>query len=450
MKNLNLSPDEISVLSQICNECTGFCSDSRKIKKGEVFVALKGDLTDGHDFIDALLDLGIKHFVVTNDSDAKWRSKKGRFVEVQNTHLAHRELARLFRVKFKNVKILAVGGSAGKTSTKEFLFTLLESSGVKVFKTQKSQNGDLGIPITLENLGRGFDFGIVEVGIDAPGDMIRHASLLKPDAAVLTSIGEEHLNLLGTIENVFSEEKILFDETLNHGGPCFAPIADSFLNRLAGQKDIFLLDLKTPEGFLHDSLYQFLPSRVARQNAKLATFTLVSLGWVKPDLVTANLSKLQLPEGRGRIRVYGNKWVIEDHYNSNPSSLGESLKDATDFSQTHKKPLILVLGDMLDLGKSTAQMHEKIFESLKNLPTDSRFVFVGTEMANRGMKSFEPERILFSAEKLEPSVSQQIAQMLFSRKDSAIVLVKGSRGMRLEGILQAWGEFASPTQFEGR
>ena len=280
MESKNLSPSEILDLSQLCGECSGFCSDSRKIQKGEVFVALRGAQTDGHDFIDALLNLGIKHFVVADDSKAKWRAKQGRFVGVTNTHLAHRELARLFRVKFQNVKILAVGGSAGKTSTKEFIFTLLESSGAKVFKTQKSQNGDLGIPITLENLGRGFDFGIVEVGIDAPGDMIRHANLLKPDAAVLTSIGEEHLNLLGSVENVFSEEKILFDETLKSGGPCFAPLSDSFLKRLAGQNNIFLLDSKTPEKFLQDQFYQILPSRVARQNAKLAAFTLVSISCV--------------------------------------------------------------------------------------------------------------------------------------------------------------------------
>ena len=192
-----------SVLMELAKKASAYTSDSRRVTAQTIFVALKGEKTDGHKFVPELLERGCLLAIVSQDwlAQNSHYQNRGDVLAVPSTNEAHRLLAAVFRKKFQG-KIIGVGGSSGKTSTKDFLSHLL-SGAFKVFKTEKSQNGELGIPKTLEGLHSGFDLAVIEIGIDAPGDMRRHVEIVEPDVALLTSIGEEHLNLLKNIENVF-------------------------------------------------------------------------------------------------------------------------------------------------------------------------------------------------------------------------------------------------------
>jgi UDP-N-acetylmuramoyl-tripeptide--D-alanyl-D-alanine ligase len=415
----SLTPGQKATLDLWAQRFDAFTSDSRQAHSHSIFVALKGGSHDGHDFIDEVLNKGSQAVVA---EPGRLTSKSNAVLEVASTHLAHRYLAACFRRKFKG-RVVAVGGSSGKTSTKEFLATLLASK-FKVLKTEKSQNGDLGIPRTFERLSNSYDVAVIEVGIDAPGDMIRHAQIVAPDVAVLTSIGEEHLNLLKNIERVFEEEKILFDVTLGRGGDCFAPLADAYLSKLKDGANTHMVSK-------HD-LDAWIPFEhpYAKQNARLAIAVAAHLG-VSSDQIKGALKDLELPDGRGRTLKIGALDVIADHYNANPSSLTAALGFARDQALKSKKSLTLVLGDMLDLGEATKSAHDSVTLAIEAAQAQTIW-FVGSEMGRLATLVKGASNIKVFATSAE--AAKHVADLRF---ESGLLLLKGSRGMRLELVLEA-------------
>ncbi len=418
-----------------------YSSDSRHCSERDVFVALKGEAVDGHDFVEQVLKKNIVGAVVRQGFSQQTGLVDARLLEVEDTHKAHRFLAQEFRRKFQG-KVVAVGGSSGKTSTKEFLFQLL-SQKYKTIKTISSQNGELGIPKTLEQLEAGVEVAVVEVGIDAPGDMARHAELVQPDISLLTSIGEEHLNLLKSVENVFLEEKILFDVTLSRGGECFAPSADAYLSRLQKTARVYLIDTHTNQ---HDSVgmdYSHLPNAIARQNARLAVAVARHLKMSEMELQAA-VKILKLPDGRGlNIELKNHAGLlIADHYNSNPSSLRAALTNAQELSEQRKIPLHLYLGDMLDLGQQTLSMHQGLLKEFSSLRAELVF-FVGPTWKSL---SSEIQAVMPNSSLYFFDDSSQAAQKITTVKQwntPAVRLVKGSRGIQMENLLKVLQESLS-------
>jgi UDP-N-acetylmuramoyl-tripeptide--D-alanyl-D-alanine ligase len=406
-----------------------YTSDSRQAHSHSIFVALKGEAHDGHDFVQEVLSKGTRAVVIEQGRVATAAGTASATVlEVASTHLAHRYLAACYRRKFKG-RVVAVGGSSGKTSTKEFLATILAAK-YKVLKTEKSQNGDLGIPRTLERLANHFDVAVIEVGIDAPGDMIRHAHIVAPDVAILTSIGEEHLNLLKTVERVFAEEKILFDVTLARGGDCFAPLADAHLAKLKNTSNVHLVHKSDLDPWIpFDHPY-------AQQNARLAIAVAMHLG-LTSDQVKGALKELELPEGRGRVLQIGACEVIADHYNANPSSLSGALHFAKERASQLQKPLTLVLGDMLDLGEATATAHASIRQHIEDARPQTLWL-IGPEMGRLVKKIKGPKVIKHFNDSAE--AAKKVAEL---KSEASLLLLKGSRGMRLELVLEA---LQSPTR----
>jgi UDP-N-acetylmuramoyl-tripeptide--D-alanyl-D-alanine ligase len=408
-----------------------FSSDSRKIDSETLFIALKGSATDGHNYINDEMVYLAKGIVAS----LEWaRSQNGlrfrdhpKFIFVESTHQAHRSLAKYFRSQFLG-KIIGVGGSAGKTTTKEFLYALL-SSKFKCFKTEKSQNGELGIPKTLEQLNDKLQIGIIEIGIDAPGDMERHWEIVKPDIAVLVSIGEEHLNLLKTVDNVFQEEKILFDKTLKDGGIAFAPETDGYLKSYRNTKGVTLTSTQnSPTWGLQD-----LPSEIQVQNACLAAEVARHLGMSDSEIKNLSTS-LGPTEGRGVITSINDNIIVEDHYNSNPSSLALAVKQFQTLSAKnpfHKK--VLVIGDMLDLGEHSQASHQKLATVLSHIKADAYFL-VGKEFPSM-KKSFETYCPAVFAEEDSIKIQKPLGDFLRNVGSPVLVLFKGSRGIKLEACL---------------
>ena len=427
MTSLELSPELRDRLKAWSEKAQRYTSDSRTLQAGDIFVAIRGSQSDGHQFVEAALKQGIVGAVV-NQGFLKENPHldSSSILEVSNTHLAHRELARLHREKFQGV-LIAVGGSSGKTTTKDFIYEILTLSK-RAMKTEKSQNGELGIPKTLERLEPNLEVAVIEVGIDAPGDMERHLAIVQPDIALLTSIGEEHLNRLKSIENVFFEERKLFDATRARGGRCFAPATDPWLEKLSGTAGVAM----TP-GDLDPQFSCELTHPLARQNAALAVAVARHIGLSDPQ-IQQGLDRLKLPEGRGRIvEISAEQSVIADHYNSNPSSLRAGLIFAVQTARLMKRKLHLILGDMLDLGSETSRAHLDVGNDIIATQAAS-ITLIGPEMTKLKDR-FESAGIpthVFADSKLAALDAKRLLSLR-----PGLLLLKGSRGMALEVVLES-------------
>jgi UDP-N-acetylmuramoyl-tripeptide--D-alanyl-D-alanine ligase len=420
-------------LQLLSGSCPAYTSDSRCARPGDLFVALRGSERDGHEFVPALLAAGVC-CVAERGTGARLNldgtATAGRLVEVEDTHAAHREIAGHFRRRFAG-PVVGIGGSSGKTTAKEFTAALL-AARFRVAKTQASQNGELGVPRTLEQLRSDVDLAVVEIGIDAPGDMVRHAALVAPDIGVLTSIGEEHLNLLGSIEGVFREEKVLFDIVLGRGGTCFAPADDPWLARLAGDVGVHLISSEPRD--LHPELDPPLRNPYLRRNAALACAVALHLG-LRPEEMAPVLESLAPPKGRGgELSLPGGGVLLLDHYNANPSSMRAGLAAAVARAGEADLPLHLVLGDMLDLGGETRRLHDELIPELRRLGAQ-RLWLVGEQMSRLAA------RLTGAAGELRAFSDSEAAAAAAADLGSppAVVLFKGSRGMALERVIERLG-----------
>jgi UDP-N-acetylmuramoyl-tripeptide--D-alanyl-D-alanine ligase len=269
----------------------------------------------------------------------------------------------------------------------------------------------------------------VEIGIDAPGDMARHAALVAPDIGVLTSIGEEHLNLLGSIERVFREERVLFDVVRGRGGVCFAPADDPWLARLADNAGVQLVSSEPND--LHPELDPPLRNPYLRRNAALACAVALHVG-LRPDAIAGVVETLSPPEGRGgELRLAGGSVLLLDHYNANPSSMRAGLAAAEARAAEADLPLHLVLGDMLDLGAETRRLHDELIPELQRVGAQ-RLWLVGEQMSRLA------GRLTEAVAELRAFPDSEAANVAAAGLGSppAVVLFKGSRGMALERVIE--------------
>ncbi len=408
-----------------CKKAKGFSSDSRTCDDSKIFVALVGLNGDGHDYVEDLVqNKNCQGAIVsaTHEAQLSAETLKNCLV-VPDTHQAHRLTAKYFRGCF-TAPVVAIGGSAGKTSTKEFLKTLCEDS-YHCLVTVGSQNGDQGIPKTLEGLNDSVELAIIEVGIDAPGDMYRHMNIVKPSVGVLTSIGEEHLQFLHNVETVYKEESQLFDKTIEHNGVCFAPASDKYLSGYKSEKLRFVAnDLSDFEGLVDKNSFPV----IALQNLSLAIAVARHLG-VPDDAIKKALAKIKPAAGRGRLlSPNSSQTLILDHYNSNPASLRAAFVTVREQLKSKTVPLYLILGDMLELGPDSQKFHKELLdEAIKLRPEE--MVLVGPEFS-------EASRYL-SNDSINAFDSHQSARSHVESMTNwpGLFLFKGSRGMKLENLI---------------
>ncbi len=402
-------------LQSLVNQATHFSTHSGEVGEGGIFIALKGATRDAHDFVPELLKKGILAAFVEKD----FADKRAHLVA--DTHAMHWKLAAMFRNKFKG-PVIGVGGSSGKTSTKELLHKVL-STRFNCIKTEKSQNGLLGIPKTLEKIRDNVEIAIVEIGIDAPGEMARNVSLVRPTHSLLTSIGEEHLLLLKDVDGVFKEERILIDDTLNRGGMAYCPISDPYLAKLTKAK----LIPATPQE-VHSALKVSAQDKHTLQNMALTAAIALDLG-LDPIKILEAFESSEPLDGRGLKWQCADKlWVLRDHYNANPSSMSVALESAANFAHKLSLPLRLILGDMRELGPASQSYHKDIIQRARALRPKS-IVWVGEEMLTAVGAPFVGEVILKDS-------SAPLSQELITQyKQDGVVLVKASRGTALEKVM---------------
>jgi len=421
----------------------GISTDSRLVTKGELFIALKGDNFNGHDFVRQAFERGAAAAVVELTPDTKGLN----IIQVEDTLAALGALAAYNR-RLYDAKITGITGSAGKTTVKEMIASILALAG-NVLKTQKNYNNLIGVPMRLLDLRDEHDFAVIEMGTNSPGEIRRLAGMTMPDVSVLTGIVPAHLKGLGSMEGIISEKQSIFEYTT--GTAVYDPNGEYTKNVVVPESlrkitfslkypaDVFPCEVHRQDltgtiftAALRDGKIKIkasLPGMHNVQNALAACACALACG-IEPGMIQEGIEKAVFPGMRSEIVVSDGLTIIDDSYNANPGSMKAALDILSTASHSVK---IAVLGDMLELGEDALFWHKELgrWAASSNI---SQLIITG-EMAltvkeaayNAGLDI----RRITIAENVE-DIKNTLARR--SLKD-AIILVKATRSLKLDRVV---------------
>jgi UDP-N-acetylmuramoyl-tripeptide--D-alanyl-D-alanine ligase len=429
--------------------------DSREVTGGEIFIALKGENADGHCFLDTVFDKGANWAMVSRQwyaaqGSAAPPSGKG-FIITDDPVAGLQKLSTIYRNKF-SIPVVAIGGSNGKTTTKEMVASVL-GSGFNVHMSQGNRNNHLGVPLTLLQLGSDTDIAVVEMGINHPGEMALLAGIARPTHALLTNIGHEHLEFLLDLDGVTAAETQLFDYLRLNGGTAFVNTDDPRLSGAAAE-----LTGCVCYGVAQNPLLACWAQEISVTSSGTLSFLLcsasgkeaVTLNFTgKHNVINAiaaaavgqhfGLSLQQIRDGLERL-VPAPGWkrlevvdasglrILNDTYNANSDSMRRAIDALCDIPCTGKR--VAVLGDMLELGVAGDVEHEAIGRYIQQSSVDILFTvgerarLIGREAPRLFRGHFESREALLDA-------------LLDVLQEGDTVLFKGSRGMKLEQVVDA-------------
>jgi len=434
------------------NEIERVHTDSRTLRSGDLFFSIRGENFDGHDFAAAALEAGAHAAVVEESYREQLQNlPQDRLIYVKNSLESLRLLAKLYRESL-SAKFIAIGGSNGKTTTKEFAYFLLQQlfGETRVFKTKKSENSILGIALSILQI-RNEEWAVIEVGIDEPGWMKQHLEIVQPNYGLITTINEEHLEKLKDLETVAKEELFLLDY-LRENGQSFAANMDSpFIREQTFPPNHVTYGVQEAaqiEGFysqpnlLHAFGVPFhnrLPGKHNAQNL-LAALSLCRL--VSPEISHATFkdlaATLSMFEGEAHRSVWmqfdKNVQVFDDCYNANPTSMESSLQSFVELAAG--LPMIAILGDMRELGTKAIQAHQRII-NLASVMGFQQIILYGPEFMRAAETLLVLPETVCVFEDFD-DVEGEVAEIL---QPGQAFLLKGSRGMRMERILKIFEEF---------
>ncbi|MDD5409141.1 MAG: UDP-N-acetylmuramoyl-tripeptide--D-alanyl-D-alanine ligase [Candidatus Omnitrophica bacterium] len=433
----------------LSDEQIGISTDSRRIKPQDAFLALRGDNYDGHNFIPAALKSGAVCVIVEKVPGLKI-AKGIAVVRVKNTSLALGDLARFKRNNFRK-PVIAVTGSNGKTTVKDMIAWVLSSCG-RVLKNEGTKNNQVGLPQALIQLKEENDFAVVEIGTNHFGEVDYLAAIARPNIGVLTNIGPSHLEFLNNLSGVLKEKSSLLN-SLDDPAIALLNGDDKYLRCLInrGKKNphIFSYGVKEKNDFVASGI-KLEDGKVKFKLNRKFDFTLLTLGacnvynalaaiavgrilGLGHNEIASRLSDFDFPGGRLKlVEVKGLKF-IDDTYNSNPLSLNNALL-ALDTAKCKGKK-ILIMGDMLELGKQKELLHRQVAGSITNIC--DVLVSVGNlaALTARAAKArgFKSKNIFCCAS------AAQARDLLFNKispEAKDIILVKGSRSMKMEEVFK--------------
>lgn len=413
---------------------------------GALFVALREEPWDGHVWLAEAFARGARFALVARDATVP-DALRDRCIVVDDTLVAFRKLAAEVRKDF-TFPVIAVGGSNGKTTTKEMIGALVEGAG----KTLETMNGWSGIPRTLlDAWGRTLGALVVEIGIDARAAMEDHAALVDPDIAVLTSIGVEHLAGLGSLEGVLDEELRLFGGRARRVVPRWEPLLRDHVrdgDLAVGDLDDGSADLGARVTHLAATWTEVtlcwrgetrafaipMTGRHHGSSFALAAGAALMLGGTF-DSIEAGLARFRPPSMRCEVvRFADGGLVIDDAYNANPASMGAALALLAEIPELAALPKTLVLGDMLDLGDETAAHHRALAAPIAGVVAGSAApVTVALFGPAMGVLRDALAARGIAVRHLEEGDPRTLVEAPFGGR---AILVKGSRGMGLERVVE--------------
>lgn len=420
---------DIESIYRIFLECgMNISTDTRKIEPGCMFFSLKGENFNGNLFAEKALDSGAKYAVV----DEKTADNE-RLILVEDALKALQNLASYHRDKM-NAKVIGIGGSNGKTTTKELMLSVM-SVRYATHCTQGNLNNHIGVPLTLLKLREEHEISIIELGTNRIGDVKELCEIAKPDFGLITNIGKEHLEGFGSIEGVARAESELFDFLLANNGHAFVNMDDVWLSamstRLINKTEYgmsFFSDKKPsviPEiefEFRGLKIHSVLPGIHNLQNI-MAVLSVAEYFRMEANEIKQGIERYKPSNNRSQIiNTERGNVVILDAYNANPSSVEMALKT---ISGMEGKKFIL-LGDMFELGDHEASEHQNISDLCSEID-DVNIVLVGNAFAKTRGNDDVIHR--FNSKEDARNYIQQL------KVAGCTVLIKGSRGMKMEDLL---------------
>jgi UDP-N-acetylmuramoyl-tripeptide--D-alanyl-D-alanine ligase len=437
--------------------------DGRDVPRGALFFAVKGERFDGHDFVAQAVAGGADGVVVARGRGARAAEAAGRFavIEVDDTVAALGQLARAHREAMSELKVVGVAGSNGKTTTKEITAAILSAAVGEdaVLKTEGNLNNHLGVPLTLLKLTPQHRFAVVEMGMSALGELAYLASIARPDVALIVSIAVEHLEHLGTIENIARAEAEILDAVVERGHavvpidePLLAPHVErvpaarrfTFGPRASGATVGIENVTPGPDGLTFTLHLRGLTSRSGVQaklplvgahnasNAAAAAAAALALDLGEGPILDG-LERVKPAKHRAQLVAVGDRTVLDDCYNASPLSMRAALDALTAAAPAgHKR--VAVLGDMLELGPEGPALHAEIgayaAERVDELIAFGPLSRGLADAARARLGAARHDRVLHTD---DPHDAAKRALAVSGAGD--VILVKASRGMRLERVI---------------
>lgn len=441
---------------------TGVCTDSRAVEPGNLYVALRGETHDGHRFVAQAFERGAAAALVARDAGI---ASAQPLLVVDDTLHALGDIARAHRVRWGG-RVIGITGSAGKTTTKELTYAALIGCGAKAMRTEGNLNNLIGVPMTILCLDGAVQVAILELGTSARGEIARLAEIARPDVGVVTSVAAAHAEGLGSVEGV-AEEKAALLAAIAEDGAVVA-FADSTalmaqLGRVHARRralfgrsavaDVRLVShaLDASRGALRMTCEIDAPD-VGPQRATLGLFgegpaldlaaviaiVLLERGAAELPLALQGLANVEPVAGR-LVPLEGphGSIVIDDTYNANPASMAASIAAARELAAARGGRALLVLGDMRELGALADEEHEKVGK-LAAQAGIGLFVASGPEMARAAaVAREEAARTSLPLDVAHTDDLRYASSLVLERVTPRdVVLVKGSRGMRMERVLE--------------
>ncbi len=426
--------------------CTvhGVNTDSRTIKRGELFIALKGDNYDAHEFILSAHDRGAVAYLL----DHKIEQVKPALI-VKDTKIALGQIAKAWRNKFA-YPVVAVTGSNGKTTVKEMLFSILsqqsKASGKKgVLATKGNFNNDIGVPITLNRMKSCHDGAVIEMGANHQGEISYLTQLASPDVAILTNAAAAHLEGFGSLDGVAKAKGEIF-EGLNNSGTAIINYDDVYCDywiERAGKNKIITFGKNNNADVSYVThnennvitvviknkpQFDLQPPLLGQHNIMNALAAIAATVALDVDfrIIKKGLESMQPVPGRlvSKKGVHDSV-VIDDTYNANPASLAAAVEVMSTFKGTHH----VVLGDMGELGADAITLHKVAAQTIKR--GNVKYLYTIGETSEATSDEFGTGAQHFS------SHQELINQLVKNIQPQDCVLVKGSRAMQMEKIVAA-------------
>ena len=414
----------------------GITIDSRDVKPGDLYIALSGQRTDGHNFVP---DVELKGCSAALVSDVQKECKTIQQIRVDDPLTTIGQTARLWRENI-NIPVLGITGTNGKTSTKELIKHVL-SENMNVHSTKGNYNTFIGVPLTLLTITSSHEISILELGANQKGDIRYLCEITKPNHGLITNIAPAHLEGFGSVEEIAKEKGELF-LSLNNG-LAFVNNADEKVSALPCSGTKISYGLTPPCDFPADiisendgSLTLIIDSEEISTDSRNLTFlknviaaasVSITLG-VEWDIFRDRITTFDPPKGRCQVKQFNSITVIDDTYNANLESTIAALDYLMAFGGNGRR--IFIFGDMFELGQDTELHHRKIGEKCKQTGLDAVHLL--------------GEKTLFTDMELNSSIihrhysskNELITSLKESFKEGDKILFKGSRGMEMETIIQ--------------
>jgi UDP-N-acetylmuramoyl-tripeptide--D-alanyl-D-alanine ligase len=435
----------IEELYKIFKECPVICTDSRNILPGSIFFALKGENFDGNQYASDAILKGSSYAVIDN----KKYEESSKCILVNDTLLTLQKLANYHRKQHK-IPIIAITGTNGKTTTKE-LFTAVFSKNFDVKATIGNLNNHIGVPLTLLSMNDSTEIGIVEMGANHLNEISKLCDIAEPDYGLITNIGKAHLEGFGSFKGVIKAKTELYTYLDKSAGTIFYNVENPVLSKSViklncnkigygkNNNSFFSANIISSDPFLQFSImlkdesnskyvFEVNTNLIGNYNLENALAAICAgLYFEIPiDKIIAAIEGFKPTNYRSQYKKIGTNQFLLDFYNANPSSMEVALNNFKSISAKGLKKVI-ILGEMLELGTESEKEHLKIIHLLESLGMNDVYL-VGEGFHVNNLHNFK-----------NFSNTKALKEYLYTNKiENAYFLIKGSRGVKLENILECF------------